>query len=217
MEIRKGMQVVTPDDQKIGIVKNVVITPQGGTITHLVIERGFMFTEERVMPIEWIASVNAGNHLVLDDNHHDFEQLPDFKETYYVTVDDQHVSADMEAFYYYGAPGNPPLLYGQGVMPAAAYTPRYTTTTVENIPESTVALRIGAKVISWDEKHVGNVESVFTDAEANVTHFIISQGLLLKTRRLAPTAWIERVDEDAVYLGVTAALLERLPEYEATR
>lgn len=212
MEIRKGMQIVTPDDQVVGYVKNVVMTPQDKTVTHLVVERGFMFTEERVMPMTWVAEVNDGNHIVLKDDHYDFKQLPEFKEIQFIPVSDKEYAEELEAYYYLGSPGTPPLLYGQGAAPIMPPPPQTLPQTFENIPNSEVALRIGAKVMASDEDRVGSVESVYTDDSGAVTHIVISEGLLLKSRKVIPTAWIDRVTEDAIYLGVTADLLKRLPD-----
>ena len=57
-----------------------------------------------------------------------------------------------------------------------------------NIPEGTIALKEGAKVVTSDDKHVGNVERVFVDASADkATHFLITQGVFFKARKVVPT------------------------------
>jgi hypothetical protein len=84
-----------------------------------------------------------------------------------------------------------------------------------NIPEDTVPLREGTNVISSDGDHVGDVERLFLEGDSNkVTHFVISQGVLFKDRKLIPTHWVKSVDEDKVQLVVTSQVLERLPSYE---
>lgn len=66
-----------------------------------------------------------------------------------------------------------------------------------------------------DAEHVGNVERLFVDPSSNkVTHFVISQGVLFKDRKLVPAHWVRSVDEDQVRLSVTSGLLEQLPSYE---
>jgi uncharacterized protein YrrD len=88
-------------------------------------------------------------------------------------------------------------------------------TITRNIPADTVPLKEGARVISSDEKHVGDVERVFIDAESHkATHFLISQGVLFKEQKLVPAHWIHSVEEDKVQLSVPSALLERLPAYQ---
>jgi uncharacterized protein YrrD len=62
---------------------------------------------------------------------------------------------------------------------------------------------------------VGDVERLYVDAESNkTTHFLISQGMLFKDRKLVPAHWVRTVEEDRVYLVVSSRLLERLPAHE---
>lgn len=70
--------------------------------------------------------------------------------------------------------------------------------------------------MSSDGKHVGDIERMFVEPESNqATHFVISQGMFFKDRKLVPAHWVRTVDEDRVHLSVTAELLEQLPSYEA--
>jgi uncharacterized protein YrrD len=101
-----------------------------------------------------------------------------------------------------------------GGSPGVYPKPKFVKT--ENvIPDETVALEEGAKVISRDGEHIGNVEEVIVEtAEYLATHIVVSEGLFLKERKLVPTIWITDVDEDQVTLSVDSDLFERLPEYE---
>jgi uncharacterized protein YrrD len=83
-----------------------------------------------------------------------------------------------------------------------------------NIPDDTVALEEGAKVISREGDHVGDVERVYAEEEEQrVTHVLVSQGLVSKTRKLIPTMWVKRVFEDEVHLSISKNFVENLPEY----
>lgn len=94
--------------------------------------------------------------------------------------------------------------------------PYVVTETTRTIPEELIALKEGARVTSADEKHVGNVEQVYTDPDSGkVTHFIISQGLLTKTRKSVPIQWVNMIDEKEVYLTVGAKEVEDLPAEES--
>jgi hypothetical protein len=78
----------------------------------------------------------------------------------------------------------------------------YATETVQNIPEGTVAMKEGAKVIASDGEHIGNVERVLADSSmAQVTHLMISRGILTKEVKLIPMKWILKIGEDNVYLN----------------
>ncbi len=90
----------------------------------------------------------------------------------------------------------------------------YIAETERNIPEDTVALKEGAKVVSADDKYVGNIECILTDPRTErVTHLLVSKGLLLKEGKLVPTRWVNIVGEDEVHLAVGSRLLDQLPEY----
>jgi uncharacterized protein YrrD len=87
--------------------------------------------------------------------------------------------------------------------------------TQRNIPEDTVPLKEGADVMSSDGKHIGDVERLLVDPNTNqVTHFVISQGLFFKDRKLVPAHWVRSVNEEQVQLVVASELLEQLPSHE---
>jgi uncharacterized protein YrrD len=93
--------------------------------------------------------------------------------------------------------------------------PPYVTKVEKNIPEGTVALEEGAKVVDREGKHIGDVERIFTDSlEDRATHLLISEGLLFKEKKLVPTSWLLNVFEDEVRLSVEADVVDNLPEYQ---
>ena len=69
--------------------------------------------------------------------------------------------------------------------------------------------------MSSDGEHIGDVERLFINTNSNrATHFVISQGMFFKERKLVPTNWVRSVTEDEVQLYMSSDLLERLPAYE---
>ena len=87
--------------------------------------------------------------------------------------------------------------------------------TKRNIPEDTIPLREGTDVISSDGEHVGDIEKLIVAPDSNrATHFLISQGLFFKDRKMVPAHWVKTVEEDKVHLVVPARLLERLPGFD---
>jgi hypothetical protein len=141
--------------------------------------------------------------------------MPRFEETHYVRLDegewrnapDRYGAGYALPLYWY--PPVASVLESPGLVgpPATAYVPR----TERNTPEGTVALEAGARVIAADGQHVGNVEEVLTEPEADrATGIVISQGLLLKGKKRIPVHWIRTVGDDEVHLAVGSRLLERL-------
>lgn len=217
MKYTAGMSVFGNDGQKIGRVKHVVIQPETREVTHLVIERGFLFTEEKLLPIRWVERTEESG-VILSADKTDFDDLPSYIDTHYIAAEDVEnasidaVMVEEPAYYYYGVPGYLPAYYPTAMI--GNVEPYYAVAEQENIPENTVALKIGAAVISRDGETVGNLDEVFTTPHDHVTHFVLSQGLLFTTRKIIPTQWIGRVETDKVHLRVSADYLQGVPDYE---
>jgi len=207
MEFRRGVDVLTSEGEHAGSLDEIVLNPQTKEMTHLVIRKGVLFTEDRLVPIDMVAKAGE-EEIRLREFPADVENLPIFEETHYVPLDQDEVkinSLDTTAPPSYWYPFYPP---GGAVFPAIERTERH-------IPEETVPLKVGAKVVNAEGDHVGNVEEVLTDPEADrATHFLISQGLLLKQSKLVPVEWVSDFGEDQIGLVVGSGILEDLPEYE---
>lgn len=235
LELREGAGVFTPRDEQVGKVSGFVLDPATNEVTHVVVQKGWLFPEDKVLSFDMIRTADE-DKVVLKEDIHDIDQLPAFEETHYITPRD----ADLDR------PGNiPPTAetrraltveedVNQGRSAALSYAPAYywypphgyvgypvgyygwpPIETVRNIPEDTIPVQEGTDVISSDDKHVGDVDRLLVDSDSNkVTHFVISQGMLFKDRKLVPAHWVRTVVEDKVHLSVTSELLEQLPSYE---
>jgi uncharacterized protein YrrD len=200
--------------------------PRTKTVTHLVVRHGWLFKTDKVLPVESVART-ADDRVVLRADTGDLAELPDFEEKQYIMIDEQEFVRQSEAV-------SGPLVPVASVAPALLWyppavaregyvqpglggnpgKPHYTTTIEQNIPEDTVALKEGAKVMSAGGEHVGDIQQVFVSSETKkATHFVITHGKLLKTQRLIPVHWIEALTEDRVDLAVSARLVESLPDY----
>jgi uncharacterized protein YrrD len=215
MQFKEGANVFTSDGQKVGSIDRIVIDPQTKEVTHVVVQKGFLFTEDKVVPLSLVGP-STEDRVTLREDAGDLERLPDFKETHYVWKGEEETRTAQEAGYalplYWYPPVNTvwwyPGYHGYAKSP-------YVLKTERNIPEGTVALEEGAKALSSDGEHVGDVERVFTEPQENrATHLLLSQGLLLKQRKLVPTRWVTHVFEDEVHLAVGSHLLDALPEYQ---
>lgn len=216
MRIGQGAGVYTSEGEKIGEVERVVLDPRSNEVTHVVVEKGFLLTTDKVVPVSLIGPI-VDDEVTLREDAGDLEQLPDFVEEEYVLLADERARVAAEGsearpMYWY-----PPLAaswWSTGWFQGYAL-PVYVVRTDKHIPEGAVAIKEGTDVVTVDGEHVGDVEAVLTDAQTDrATHFVISQGLLLKERKLVPTPWISRVGPDAVHLAVDSDLVDGLPEYE---
>lgn len=221
MQFRDGAPVYTAGGQEAGRVDRVVIDPRTDEITHIVMRRGWLFTEDKVVPISLIDTATE-ERVQLRADAENLDDLPEFEETRYIITDERQLDIAEEldttayaaplywyppsgatwAGYYYGGPYTYP-------------SPPYVKETEVNIPEGTVGLKEGADVISADGEHVGTVEEVLTNTELNrATHLLISEGWLFPEKRTIPVDWISEVEEEDIRLAVSAHELERVPAYQ---
>lgn len=225
MQYKEGTNVYTAGGDNLGSIKRIVMNPRTQQVTHLVVEKGFFFPEDRIVPVSWV--VQADENRVELGQSVNADELPLFEEEYYIPYEDM-AEADPKKYasssaysrvhtapyLYYGPIGawwSYPGIYGDD-------DPYYVQEERTNIPEGTLALKTGANVMSHDGKHVGNVEQVFTNSDNDrASHFLISKGLFFKAHKLVPTYWIEETDTNQVRLAVTAQTLNDLPEYEENR
>jgi uncharacterized protein YrrD len=203
--------VYTADNEQIGHVERVVLDPKTKEVTHLVIRKGLLFTEDRVMPVEWVTSATE-ERITLRSDVSDMRALPDFEQSRFVAVEKEEYTPTLPSeryplplYYYPTATGEPDTVFDKRHMVEEEE---------RNIPEGAVALKEGAKVISADGEHVGDVERIFTYPRTDkASHLLVSEGLLLKDQKLVPAHWIAELDEEDVHLAVGSQLLNRLPEY----
>lgn len=217
MELKEGTSVFTPNGDEVGRINRFVLDPATNEVTHLVVQKGWLLPEDKVVPIAMVNTATE-DRIVLNHKIEDLDQLPPFEETHYVELNEPEITSPGPAAYryapayywyppsgYIGYPEFGPVYYG--------WPPVETT---RNIPADTVPLKEGANVMSSDGEHVGDVERLFVDRDSNrATHFLISEGLLFKERKLIPAHWVRSVEEDKVYLAVPSTVLERLPVYES--
>jgi len=214
MKFKQGAPVYTDSGDDVGTVDRVVIDPRTNEVTYLVIRKGMVFTEDKVVPVSLIASAKDDG-LVLRNNAGKLDELPAFEETYYVPVEEAEPAVRAEAkteapsLYMY------PPLGGPLTYTPAGYNPGFIAETSANIPENDVAVKNGANIISQDGHHVGDVAEIVTDSKSNrATHLVISQGLFFKSHKLIPMDWVREVDENEVHVGVSAQTLKALPDYQ---
>ena len=224
MRFEQGADVYTAQGDQVGEIDRVVIDPKTNEVTHVVVKKGFLFTVDKVVPISLIGPT-IEDRVTLRENAGELEALPDFEETHYVMpnkeVETQTTPPGQAQQLYWYPPTRTVWWHTGGYLgyPGFFYPiPPYVVQTERNIPEGTVALKEGAKVISADSEHVGDVETVLTDPQENrATHLVIAKGLLSKERKLIPTSWISIVMSDEIHLAVGSSVIEALREYEPER
>lgn len=240
MQFKQNSTVKSANGETIGRVNHFVIDPRTNEITHLVVEKGFLFMEDRIVPIESVASAEGDEIRLAAGRGGSAEDFPLFESSYYIKPGEYSTEPNLypsqSAYYYYppvpgmgswgATPVVPPVAPPgmQAGVPQAAgpmYAPPVdeagtgTRQVSEELPAHSVAIRKGADIYSSEGKLVGQVDEVFTSAESNrVTHILMSQGLLAKTYKLLPIHWIGEMTADRIDLGTSARVVEDLPAYQ---
>jgi uncharacterized protein YrrD len=212
MEFEKGADVFSAEGEKVGRVERVVINPATKEVAAIVVEKGILFAEDKVVDISLVGPVTK-DRVNLREFPGDLEDLPDLIESHFVPLRETDKPEEAAAPLYWYPPFGTWWM-GGGYTPYAR--PPYVIQAEANIPAGTVALEEGASVISADGKEIGDVERIFTEPEQNrATHLLIAEGRFLAEKKLVPTAWMDTVLEDEIHLSVDADVIDELPEYEA--
>jgi sporulation protein YlmC with PRC-barrel domain len=225
MRIKEGDRVETYNGEKVGTVSRVVIDPRNKEITNIVVGKGFLFKEDRVLPAALIVD-SKDDVLILNSELEDLDQYQKFEVTDFVAFDERELTQDGEgvradmpisSMFYYPAGGSNQY-WGPANLSMApyAYSPQsQPTVTRQNIPDQSVAMKKGAKIVWEDGEEAGELYEVLVDKRENkATHLVIAFGLLNNEKKLVPVDWIMRVTEDIIYLAVRSDLVERLRVYE---
>ena len=219
MNFRENAHVLTSGGEKIGRIDRVVVDPATEEVTHLVVKKGLLFTRDRVVPVDEIEST-TDEQVVLKKSA-DPDTFPSFEQTQHIPIAGIEEIKNREAeearklIWYHTRIEMP--WWSQGGYPGPS-KPLFVKKTRRNIPEGTIPLEEGARVVDAEGDAVGEIEEVYAEpAEHRVTHLLISRGALSKEKKLIPSMWIKDIYEDSVRLSVKNQVIESLPKPESTR
>lgn len=214
MQFKEGTKVFTSDGKDVGHIDKLVMNPQTKELTHIVVRKGFLLTEDKILPLNLIASAND-EEVLLREAAGNLDDLPPFEEIHYLDLDKVERGetdyAGTEVLYWL------PPLSGLGYPSFYPYPPPYATstpTTKQNIPENSIVLEEGTEVYSGNSELLGHVERLLTDSSSGrTTHFVLAAGLMPTGKRLVPMNWVKHMSEGKLYMSVGKSMIERLPEY----
>ena len=206
IQLQKKATVLAADGKQLGSLERVVVNPNNNVITDVVIRTGTLINhEEKVVPIALVVET-ADDQILLREEAGDLEAFPQFEEERIVN---EHGGMNRSS-----SPANMPagmdnLAVGGPLLQTSGE--QIVTRIEQNIPEGTVAMKEGAKVIAADGRQVGNVERVVAEPEMEqITHLLVSSGWFNKENKLIPVAWVMRMGEDTVHLRVGKDSVEDL-------
>jgi uncharacterized protein YrrD len=204
-QFQRNATVLSAQGNPVGLIERVVVNPETNVLTDIVVRTGTLLKQgEKVVPIE-LVDETADSQIVLREEAGELEGCRPFEERRLIDENpDPPASTETE----------PAVIVGYPTLGAPLTTPpndHIATRIEQNIPVGTVAMKEGAKVVTAEGKHVGNVERVLVDPSVDqITHLLVSKGLLLKEAKLIPIVWVMALGEDKVHLRVKKDAIESL-------
>ena len=210
IQFQKNANVIAANGQSLGQIDRVVLNPETKVITDIVVKTGALFNkEDKVVPVGLVAETTE-DQILLRNEAGELNAFPVFEERRIVPgkedIDKTLSSENVPQMVNYGFPEVGPAY----IQPPSA---KIVTQIEQNIPEGTVAMKEGAKVITSEGKHVGYVERVLADSSVDqVTHLLVSTGRFTKDAKLVPIEWVMAVGEDEIHLRVNKDSVEELAD-----
>src|SRR5918996_3708014 len=87
LELREGSHVHSANGEDLGTVREFVVKPSTREFTHVLVEKGVFFTDDRVIPVETINHVEDDT-IILEDEI-DPDTLPRFVREHYTPIDEE--------------------------------------------------------------------------------------------------------------------------------
>jgi uncharacterized protein YrrD len=211
IQFQKNAEVLSSNGEHVGSLNRVVVDPDTKVLAGIVVGTGTFFNQkEMVVPIELVAETSS-EQVILDKDAGDLDAFPPLEEERLVDTEEgvDHASTPVVQPMVYGSP-----VYGTPLQNTVGE--EFVTRIEQNIPEGTVAMKEGAKVLSADGKQVGEVERIFTGVpNEQITHLLVSRGKLQKKTKLVPIDWVDTMNEDEVNLRVNKTSVDSLADSTA--
>lgn len=214
MHIELGKDVYASDGEKLGTVDRLVLDNETHDLRKFVVHKGFIFSEDRIVDVELVTGVDDDGSLRLSVPSTDDRTIPPFvEETFRVASDEEarHLgygsymnTAPWAPIWY--APGGATGSYrpGEGPFFHGAETTSGTLETQDNLPDDSISIDTGTDVIGSDGDKVGEVEEVLTDANGQVSGFVVKAGFIFTHDVQIPMSAVDGMSLDHIRLNITS-------------
>lgn len=213
-DIRLGAPVVLQDGIEVGRVDRIVVEPRTGNLLELVVHKGLLLREDRIVDQGLIDGVDADGRVILRLDPEEVQDLPPYIVQAYVVAPTYAVARDpYGSAIGPGAEGNvlhrshPPMQEGRHVSSSAYVDWVMSSAAVEvrsDLPETGTALDIGTDVVTRDGEKIGTVEGTDIDDDRHIRGYVVRSGLLHRLDVVIPVGLIDVVTEDKIRLTADA-------------
>jgi hypothetical protein len=185
------------DGQEAGRIARVVLGPDGKEVESVVMTTSELISRDVVIPIEQL-SMAEGDVVELDADPDAIAGLPDYREEQLAVDPAEWTSPNAYA------PG-----MANAAFPASEMTPILPRVEYENVPEGSISVSQGTRVMCVDGS-VGVVDEVVSDEQGQLLAFIVRPDDEGAPDFRVPMELVYRSAEDLVYLNCKRAAL---PDY----
>lgn len=179
-------------DGGYGTLHKVVVDPHARRVTHMVLDKGGLLEEDRVLPIERIERIDL-DAIYLNGTAEELDQYPAYEEDVFVEP-----LADWSALEPYTSADT--LFWGGpyvGVAPPVLPVVEFVLPT--GVPENEVVLRRGSDVI-YKEELVGSLDHLLFDRKGGTVTYLVVEAYENGRRVFVPAEWIDELVGGAVTL-----------------
>jgi len=187
-------------DQHCGKLVKLVVDPQTQQVTDLVVEKGLLLKQDRVIPVSTIERVTE-REIYLNLRSHEVSTYPEYHQ-----VEIKVPAPDAPAY-----ASSTTLIPGYGTI-REPVVPLVRKRVHQGIAAGQAVIGRGTEVES-QHKALGHVDHVVVDTQTGrISQLVLRRGLFPEYV-VIPAEQIKDVDEQGVFLSVTDAALTALPRY----
>jgi uncharacterized protein YrrD len=200
-----GAQVYCGEEPCGELIK-VVVDPHKERVTDLIVQRGFLFKKDRVLPVSAVERT-TGQDIYLSVSSDEMGDYPEYREAEFKEPAPgwgQVKKYKAEHTRCWTSPWGP--VCQEPVVPVVRHRVH------ENVPSTLEVIERGTPVLNVMGE-VGKVDHVLADRESGeITHLVVRKGLIPEYPILSASA-IKHVSEEGITIDVTDEALEELPHY----
>lgn len=209
MKILFGTPVATRDGKDVGRVKELIIDPRTRTVTHIVVQQGLLFGNDRIVSADDVDTASETAVVLRLSEAELTEGSVDYEQDHFIRADVEEIDAlegELSASYWTRPLDVPASLIPPG-LGRVELSPEIA------IPGDDVLLVHDSPVGTRDGEHIGRVREVMTNEEDCITHIVVAEGVVYPVPKLVPVDWVSGIADNQVTLSVSKAAVDQLSVY----
>jgi len=193
-------------EEPCGELLKVVVDPRKERVTDLIVQRGFLFKTDRVLPVSVVERA-TGQDIYLSVSSEEVGDYPEYRE-----MDFREPAPGWGQTERYKAEHTRCWLRPWGPVCHEPVVPMVQQRVHENVPSALEVIERGTPVLNATGE-IGQVDHVLSDRESSeITYLVVRKGLV-PDYPIVPASAIEHVSEDGITVDITDEALEELPHY----